>query len=312
MSLKDTAAPGPRKQKRKPRYNLPMPQDSLAVFQLRLTAILSMLAIWVLAGFFLLQDVATRWTGTLEGQLVVEISMKAQASEDMVSNAVLDERVSALEEALSQTDAVASFEVLGAQDVQDVMVDIFGEDFAELGIAYPRLISVQLKGGADVSDFINRVGSRFDFARVEGRGEWLIALKRAIGWAETAMIGILAIVFTVMVLVIGSSVRARLKIMQEDLSVLHLIGATDSYIAGQVSRHSLWLVLKGCVIGVVVAFVILFAVLQFGLPDQSIVYAQSFLSTLRILAFICVPLSLMILCGWIARITAYQSLRGMA
>tara|TARA_Y100001001_G_C8010637_1_gene309567 strand:- start:1751 stop:2698 length:948 start_codon:yes stop_codon:yes gene_type:complete len=315
MSLKDTAAPGPRTKRRKTRYNLPMPQDSLAVFQLRLSAILAMLAIWVLAGFFLLQDVAARWTGTLEGQLVIEISMDANGTDDaqdLPSNAALDERVQHLASVLNEERDVAGFDVMGAEDVQAVMVDIFGEDFSELGIAYPRLLSVQLKEGSDVSAFVKSIEKRFDFARVETRGDWLDVLKRAISWGESAMIVILAIVFAVMSLVIGSSVRARLKIMQEDLAVLHLIGATDSYIAGQVSRHSLWLVLKGCVIGVVVGFLILFAVLQFGLPDQSVVYAQSFLSSVRILAFACVPAAMMLLSGWIARLTAYQSLRGMA
>ncbi|PJF20246.1 MAG: permease, partial [Phototrophicales bacterium] len=60
---------------------------------------------------------------------------------------------------------------------------------------------------------------------------------------------LIAVITLTTVMAVAGVVRARLAAHMEDVELLHLMGATDDYIARQFQRHIFMLSLKGCVFG---------------------------------------------------------------
>jgi len=115
----------------------------------------------------------------------------------------------------------------------------------------PRLIVVKLGSGArpDFASMRQVLAARVPTASLDDHRRWIDRMRTMAGTAVIAGITVLALVFIVTVLSVTFATRGTMATNRPIIEVLHYVGATDSFIAGQFQRHFLMLGFKGGAIG---------------------------------------------------------------
>jgi cell division transport system permease protein len=126
----------------------------------------------------------------------------------------------------------------------------------------PRLIDVRAEAGArlDLKSLRARLAAAAPGVVVDDHRAWLgrlLALLRAV---EATALAVLGFVLAVTVGTVIFTTRTGLSIHHEAIEVMHMIGARDSYIAGQFANRALALGLKGGAIGLALAIPALAAI----------------------------------------------------
>ncbi|HKM88774.1 MAG TPA: ABC transporter permease [Xanthobacteraceae bacterium] len=115
----------------------------------------------------------------------------------------------------------------------------------------PRLIVVKLSSGArpNFSPLRQVLTARVPTASLDDHRRW-IERMRTMGAAAVAAGGaVFALVLAVTVLSVTFATRGAMATNRPIIEVLHYVGATDSFVAGQFQRHFLMLGFKGGALG---------------------------------------------------------------
>lgn len=229
------------------RYDLPLHNDSGSGFLRLLLGLMALLVILALTATFALDALRDRWESGLTGQFSVEIPAEHK------------NKTQAVTDLLHAHPAVADVRVMSETDVHDLLSPWLGDDWHSDHLPVPGLISVTLKEGAEpnLDTLQKRLHDQVQGVRVDAHESWLTDVMRFTG-ALTFAAALLTLVVTatVVIAVIGG-VRTRMEIHREELQLLHLMGATDPYIARQLMRHSFILALQGAAIGAAAAIMII-------------------------------------------------------
>ncbi|CEK11697.1 permease-like cell division protein FtsX [Legionella hackeliae] len=92
--------------------------------------------------------------------------------------------------------------------------------------------------------------------------EWLTRLHAILGFANKAAHAVMALLASAVVLIIGNTLRLAIHNRHEEIQVLKLIGATDSFIARPFLYSGIWYSLAGAILAVLFVniFMLSFAV----------------------------------------------------
>jgi cell division transport system permease protein len=126
-----------------------------------------------------------------------------------------------------------------------------GSGLALDDLPIPRLIVVKLAPGArpDFTALRGALGAQVATATLDDHRRWIDRMRTMAGTAVAAGIAVLALVVAVTVLSVTFATRGAMATNRPIVEVLHYVGATDSFIAGQFQRHFLVLGFKGGAIG---------------------------------------------------------------
>ena len=115
----------------------------------------------------------------------------------------------------------------------------------------PRVIVVRLQSGqqGDFKDLRAALTRDVANASLDDHRGWIGRMRAMAGTAIAIGIAILVIVLVATVLTVAFATRGAMAANRPTIEVLHFIGATDRYIAGEFQRHFLVLGLKGGLIG---------------------------------------------------------------
>jgi cell division transport system permease protein len=108
--------------------------------------------------------------------------------------------------------------------------------------------------------------------------------------------------------VIVFAARAGLAANQQVVEVMHLVGATNGFIANEVQRRYLTLGLRGGIIGTLIAAVVLFASASFGVDGDGVFLPNLAASPLMLGWLALVPLILCGIASGSARLTVLRTL----
>jgi cell division transport system permease protein len=127
----------------------------------------------------------------------------------------------------------------------------------------PRLIVVKLAAGArpDFAALRRALAAQVATAGLDDHRRWIDRMRTMAGTAVAAGIAVLALVLAVTVLSVTFATRGAMATNRPIVEVLHYVGATDGFIAGQFQRHFLVLGFKGGAIGGGAA-IVLFGVVE--------------------------------------------------
>jgi len=260
-------------------------------------AVISFLATLSFAGYLLITSASKTWTSELRTALTVQIpGDTSQAIEDRTAMAVrvLETTEGAQEEA----------EGLVRPWLGDVAVNAF--------FNVPAVIEVrtELSLQDDIELLRSRMGAAAPGAIVNDHGSWKNRL-------EASVRSIQYLAFSVFLLVMGAAcavaifaARAGLAANHEVVSILHLVGASDNFIASQVQQRFLVLGLRGAMMGVALAIVFLFLISLLSYANElDIAFIPSFsLTTGVILSLFVVPVMTCLVTAFTARITVMKAL----
>lgn len=283
------------------RYDLPLHNDSGSGFLRLLLGLMALLTVLALCATFALSAVQDRWESGLKGQFTVEVPADQKSKLDNVHSL------------LTAHPDVESAAIMQDSDIQSLLAPWLGENWQSGDIPVPGIISVVLKDGAEpnMTTLAKRLDETASGTRVDAHESWLADVLRFTGVLSFAAALLCAVVaMTVIVAVIGG-VRTRMEIHKDELQLLHLMGASDIYIARQIMRHSFLLALQGAAIGTATAIlVVLLCGWLAGDMAQSLLPDFSLKATHWAALLACPPI-LAIMAMGTARVTALRELRRM-
>jgi cell division transport system permease protein len=228
--------------------DLPLARDPSARFLVWITALMVFLATLALAGAMMVSEMAQRWDSGLAGGLTVQIAPLPGGGAPP-----LDERVEAALTVLRSSPGVKTARALTSADTARLLEPWLGPEAADPLLPMPRLIDVTTDGPVDVPGLAQHLKSAAPGATLDDHAVWLADLRSFTGAVHLAALGLVALIGGAGVMSVIFSVRAGLAIHRHVVELLHLMGATDRYIARQFERHVVGLSLRGGVVGLVLA-----------------------------------------------------------
>jgi cell division transport system permease protein len=289
------------------RYDLPLERDVTGRFLPWIVALMVYLAILALAGTLVLSDLASRWDRGLTGTLTVQIPPLAGAEPSSHG-----ERVAKALDVLRAGPGIVRAEALPGSTIESLLEPWLGRNAAIRDLPLPALIDVSVSPGADMARLTERLRAAVPEAEVDDHATWLRDLLTVTRTIQTVALGMVAVVGAAAVAAVMFVARAGLAIHASVVELLHMIGASDRYVARQFQAHVLGMALRGSLAGLGLGLATLAAIhyaaatLQAGalLPDVTLSYPQ-------LLALCAVPAAACLLAALTARITVLRSLARM-
>ena len=219
-----------------------------------------------------LSGISQHWTSGIAGTLTVEL---AAPDEDTTSPDA--QKILAL---LRRHPDIAKAELLAPEQVRKLVEPWLGDSASAKSLPLPRLIDVTLKSGRNLkpSALAPSLRAISPSAKVTDHTDWLGSLV-SFGTALRLVAFLLALTVSLLAVVtIAGIIHARYDVHRPDVELLHLMGASDAYIARQFQNNALSSTLRGAALGTIAALVIALAFGRYMHSLDLVVLPQSGLS----------------------------------
>ena len=219
-------------------------------------AIMSFLACLTLGAVTLVRDAARDWQLDVQREITVQV-----APIDGVDTAAETSRAAAI---VRQTPGVASVQVLDKSASNRLLEPWLGSGLDLSDLPIPRLIVVKVvsPGAVDMAALGARLKADVKGAILDDHAVWASRLQSMASVTVVAGLAILVLVCVATVLSVVFATRGAMAVNSGVVSVLHIVGAEDGFIAREFQRHFLLLGLRGGLSGAAAA-ALLFATLSF-------------------------------------------------
>lgn len=240
------------------RTDLPLGGDSASRFIPWLVAIMVFLGILAVSGVSVFDTILSGWSRAVTGTVTVQIPALPADSEKDANLARTDRAVAAL----TALPNVKTVRVLESSEIDALLAPWLGEGAAASDLPLPDLIDVTLTDDAASTLELLRssVATVVPDAIVDDHRRWFEHLIDLTEGFRLLTIGVALVVTTALALTIVYATRASLAEFKEVISVLHLVGARDVYIASQFAKRTLSAALTGSAGGLVAGTIALIAI----------------------------------------------------
>ncbi len=237
-----------------------MPERSVAGRTLvLLIAIMTFLSGVTLGGVVLVQKSALAWSSDVGREVTIQIRpMEGEVMESNLRTAV------ALAEA---TPGVSTARALTLEQTQDLLKPWLGAGLDLSAIDIPRLVVVELAdpAEADIAK-LTRDLQAVKGASLDTHSAWRQQLNVMAGTIVASGLLVLSLIVVATVLAIIFATRGTMASNREIVDVLHFIGASNSFIAGEFQGRFLTIGFRGGIVGGVAALIFFFLV---GMATES-------------------------------------------
>ena len=245
-----------------------------------------------------------RWMSDLEGSLTVQI--RPEEGRNVGNDAIEAARL------ISTLPGVASAVARTRADSEALLEPWFGTGGLPADLPVPLLIDVDLSNPdilpvEEIDAILVDAGIA---AEVDDHGRWSDAIQRASQLARLLALGLLTLISGAAAAVIAFAARASLVARRDVADALHIVGATDAYIAGLFERRFFSLGLKAGVAGA--GFAALIAVLVAvggGSADAIYFLPELVFAPVEIAALLAAPLIAGAVSALSARLAVAEELR---
>lgn len=288
------------------RSDLPLDNDSHSRFLPWLVAFMVFLAVLAMAAVLILGATAKRWDTGVSGTLTVQLAPEDNPARD-------DENLKQVLTVLAGTAGIQRYEALGKDRLLKMLEPWIGAGAEAGDLPLPRLVDVQLAPGADLDarELQRRLRARVPGASVDDHRIWLERLLRLIRTVELVAAVILGFIALATIGTVIFTTRTGLAVHREAIEVLHLIGARDSYIAGQFAGRALVLGLQGGLIGLALGVPALAAIGYLATALGTAVLPELAIGVFHWVAVLLLPLVVAGLAMATARLTVLRTLAAM-
>lgn len=267
-------------------------------------AVISSLACLALAAALVIASAADAWTTELRSSLTVQVKG--------VDAAEIAQRVEAAQAILSNAPGVIDFEVLSSKEAGKLLEPWLGKGNAD-SLNVPALIELKLseEGRKNTAALSRQLESVAPGLSLDDHGGWNDRLASAARSGQALTFAIFALIMSAASAISIFAARAGLSANAEVVSLLHLVGATDGFIADQVQRRFTIIGLRGSIIGLAAA---LFMLSLFAMATRARGADGFLLPGLTIgpglaLPLLAVPIAICLVTAVAARQTVLQTLR---
>ena len=255
---------------------LPLARDGSGRFLPWLIALMVFLASLATAGAFAIAGALERWDSGLQGTLTVELPAPAEGG-------LPQDKVAAALALVRGTAGVREAAALDTAATAKLLQPWLGDQVDPSLLPMPAMIDVHLAEGAA----IDRVALQAKLAQiapgaaVEQRGAWLDGIFAMAHVIELTAVVVVGLIGLVAVTAVVFTTRTGLALHAALIDQLHLMGATDAYVARQFQWHAFRLGLEGGGIGLVMTLITLGAI-RFGLEQGVLPGTEDLLPAFRL------------------------------
>lgn len=230
-----------------------------------LVAIMTFLSCVTLGSVVLVQKSAVAWSADVGRQLTIQIRP--------VEGEVMDSNLRTAVSLAEATPGVASARALTLEQSQALIEPWLGKGLDLSDLQIPRLVVVELSDPAHADiEGLRRDLQSIKGASLETHAAWRQQLNAMAGTVVISGLLVLALIGVATVLAIVFATRGTMASNREIVDVLHFIGASNRFIAGEFQGRFLLIGFRGGLLGGVAA--ILFFILA-GMASHSVSDAAS-------------------------------------
>ena len=250
----------------RPRTTAIVPERSVAGRTLvLLIAIMTFLSGVTLGGVVLVQKSAIAWSSDVGREVTIQIRP--------VEGEVMDSNLRTAIALAEATPGVAEAHALSLADSEKLLEPWLGAGLDLSTIDIPRLVVVQLGDPKSVDlSMLSRDLQTIKGASLETHAAWRQQLNTMAGTLVISGVLVLALIVLATVLAVVFATRGTMASNREIVDVLHFIGASNSFIAGEFQGRFLSLGFRGGVVGGLGAVLFFFLVAGAAgsiMPNQS-------------------------------------------
>jgi cell division transport system permease protein len=221
-----------------------VPSGSIAGRSLTaVVAIMTFLASLTTGGVMMVVSSASDWQSDVSREITIQVRpVPGRDIEVDVQTAIDIARGAA---------GIADVRAYSKEESAQLIEPWLGSGLALGELPIPRMIVVKLASGTapDFTTLRNALAAKVPSASLDDHRGWIDRMRTMAETAVVAGIAILALVLVVTVLSVTFATRGAMAANRPIVEVLHYVGATDSFVAGQFQRHFLILGFKGGAIG---------------------------------------------------------------
>jgi len=233
-----------------------VPSGSIAGRSLTaVVAIMTFLAALTMGAVMMVVDAASDWQSDVGREITIQVRP--------VNGRDIEADVRAAIDIARGTAGIADVRAYTKEESAQLIEPWLGSGLALGELPIPRMIVVKLASGAapDFAALRQTLAAQVPSASLDDHRGWIDRMRTMAETAVAVGIAILALVIAVTVMSVTFATRGAMAANRPIVEVLHYIGATDSFVAGQFQRHFLILGFRGGAIGGGVA-IALFAILR--------------------------------------------------
>ena len=274
-------------------------------------AIMTFLACLTAGAALLVADASQAWRSDVVRDATIQV--KAAAGDDVES---LVARAVAI---AGQAPAVESVHALSRAESEKLLEPWLGSGLDLSQLPIPRLILLRLRGPGpqDLTDLRKALGSAIPQADLDDHRMWAARL----GTMADAVVVLAAALFVLMIVAMGTAIgfatRGAMAGNREIVEVLHLVGASNAFIAGEFQTHFRRLGFRGATIGGLgaIAFFATASLLSFwwahspGGGEIAAMFGSFSLRFLGYLALLAVCVAVTLLTGLLSRAIVMRHLQ---
>lgn len=237
---------------------LPLKEDRSNIFLEVSTGVAVFLFSIALAAYFVISSVIETWNKNIVDGLTVQIMPSAEVlTED--ENSLRINKVIAYFENLQ---GVRKVTLVSDQKIQKLMAPWLGENADLKSIPIPQLLDVKLENGRtfDYKAAMINLKEIAPYASIDNHGIWLKQLIKTAASLKALSLFILILVLTIALCSLFYALKTSLRVHQSIVEILHIMGATDDYIAKQYAARAFNIGLISGIVGIIFTFIVLFVI----------------------------------------------------
>jgi cell division transport system permease protein len=195
-------------------------------------AIMTFVAALAIGAVHLVQGAAAEWRADVGREITLEVRP--------VEGRNIEADVAKAMQTAGQAHGVASAQVYGKEEMAKLLLPWLGTGVDPANLPLPRLIVVRLEGDeADLAALREALAREVPNASLDQGSRWSAQLSSS---ADTVLIGgtaLLVLVLIATVLSVTFATRGAVAANRAVVELLHVVGARDSFVAGEFQRHFL-------------------------------------------------------------------------
>jgi cell division transport system permease protein len=216
-------------------------------------SIMCFLACLTAGAVYMVNQAASAWLRDVAGEITVQVSPR-----DGVDTEKVVRDVSAF---LARQTGVYRVKPMSLEESSALIEPWLGKTDALKALPVPRMIAVELNRNSppDLAPMRQRLAAQFkDAVALDDHRTWQQQIRTVTRSLALGGLAILMLVGAATTAIIISATRSAMASNREIVEVLHLVGATDRFIAREFEKHFLRLGIRAGVVGALLAMLVFF------------------------------------------------------
>jgi len=243
--------------------DIPFREDAAKYFLPWMSFLMVFIAVLALTGGFKIQNVLQTWQTGVSGSMTVQIPAYDEHGKSRAD--VLNDEIERVLTILRASDGVLGAEVVSDEQMKTLMEPWMGGELDIQLLPLPKLIDVTVDSEhlPNLTVVKSELAKQVPAAVLDSHRIWLDSLLKIIHVIVELISFILILLILTATFTVMYSTNASLSVHQPVISLIHMIGAGDFYIAIQYAYRNLKLIFSGGCLGLLAGVGLVFLISYF-------------------------------------------------